>query len=89
MGILWWMNLWNKTYKNVVLRGHLELIQQYINQMNTYTYAVYTNCKQKINTKLSGRTEHHNGLQSQTEIAPQAGIQNNSPRRKPTRTYVD
>ena len=91
MGILWWMNLWNKTYKNVVLRGHLELIQQYISQLNTYTYAVYTKWKQKINTKLSGsgQTEHHNELQSQTDIKPHVDIPNTIMRRQPTRTYVD
>lgn len=56
MGILWWINLRTKIIKKMIQNGHWDLIEQYIIQLNTYTYAVYTNCKKNDKRKNSIKT---------------------------------
>ena len=55
MGILWWVNLRTKIIKKMIQNGHWDLIEQYINQLNTYISAIYTKCKKMIKEKTASK----------------------------------
>jgi hypothetical protein len=99
MGIFWWLNLWDKTYRNMVMHGHLEFIQQYINK--AYTYLLLQKAKSKeiadakeiaSNVAYTNRTKASlaslfDALNLPEELKETQ--KENTMRRNPTRTYID